>query len=429
MPVPYQLSTMYKEGQFQDIVELAKIPEELQGFEKWDYYYYMLSAYKLKDYEQCLNIFRSFRKLFPDSDILNDKCGWALYHTRIKVFDKDKDDSDKYKKQLLFIIEHSSDSKYSPAWIAVKALIRGYKNGILGNKNDYVLINKCLDKVSPENLSDTEFSMEINGKTMRQASDKEIWYLNKVKALKELGENVECPNLAVKALHSIKNFHNNNDMWIIYYASCSFYALKNYEEAKKLLQKVLNAGFEHFSIWELFYKINRDEGNTEEAIRYGALCSLSDNNHKMRVKFYPDYGEFLYEQGLIQEAILHRQLSIRLREENNWSAKSFQTDWPVSEAIEKMSIKDLLQQLKVFWREKRDAGQVRLQGNIKNLLASGRDGFIIGDNGQSYYFQLRDIEGRYGKLDNARVSFMVTERMDKKRNVLKEIAYRITVEA
>lgn len=428
MPMPYQLKNMYNEGQFEDIMELANIPEELQGFSEWDYYYYMQAAYKLKNYDLCLNIFRKVKQLFPNSKILNDKCGWALYHTHIKGFDKEKDDAEQYKKQLLFIINNSSDSVYSPAWRAVRTLLKACKNGVFGNKTDYELINQCLDNVKPENLSDMEISVEINGKSMRQASDREIWYLNKVKALKEVGQNEECRSMAVRALRSIKDFHNNNDMWIVYYASCSSYALKNYEEAKKSLQAVLNAGFEHFSVWELLYKINREEGNTEEALRYGALCSLSDNNHKMRVNFYPDYGEFLYQQGFVREAMLHRQLSVRIREENNWNAKNFQSDWAVAEEIEHMSFKELQQQLQSFWREKRDAGKVRLQGKIKNMLASGRDGFILGDNGQSYYFQLRDIEGRYGRLEDARVSFIVTERMDKKRNIVKENAYRIIVE-
>lgn len=70
MPMPYQLKTMYGEGKFEDILELARITEELQGFGEWDYYYYMLAAYKLKDYELCLNIFRKFKQLFPNSKYL-----------------------------------------------------------------------------------------------------------------------------------------------------------------------------------------------------------------------------------------------------------------------------------------------------------------------------------------------------------------------
>lgn len=428
MPMPYQLTTMYKEGKFQDIVELAGIPEELQGFSEWDYYYYMLAAYKLKDYERCLNIFRKFKQLFPNSEKLNDKCGWALYHTRIKDFDKEKDDAKQYKNQLLFIIKNGSDSEYSPAWRAVRTLMKAYKNGVFGTKIDYELINKCLNKVNPENLSDEEITMEINGKSMRQASEREVWYFNKVKSLKEIGQYEKCIDMSDIALRSIKAFHNNGDMWIIFYASYSLYALKNYDEARKMLQKALNTGFEHFSFWELLYMISREEGKAEEAVRFGALCSLCDNNHKMRVKFYQEYGVYLYQQGFVKEAMLHRQLSVKICEENNWAVKSFQAGWNVTEDIERMSARELLQQLQGFWREKRDAGQVRMHGKIKNLLASGRDGFILGDNGQSYYFQLRDIEGRYGKLEDARVSFIVTERMDKKRNIVKENAYRIVVE-
>ena len=67
--------------------------------------------------------------------------------------------------------------------------------------------------------------MEINGKSMRQASEREVWYFNKVKSLKEIGQYEKCIDMSDIALRSIKAFHNNEDMWIIYYASYSLYAL------------------------------------------------------------------------------------------------------------------------------------------------------------------------------------------------------------
>lgn len=428
MPMQFQLKNMYEEGMYDDILELAKIPEELRSFSAWDYYYYMNAAYKLKQYDECLNVYRHCKQCFPEFEMLNDKCGWALYHTHIKSFNPEVDDREKYKKQLLFIINHCEHNKYSPMWRAIKQLIKAYKSNTFGNKIDYEVINNCLDRVNPDDLSVQENVVNIGGKTRRLASDRECWYFNKIKALKMLEKNEECIGLVDKAMKNISAFHNNSNMWMLYYAGCSFFDLQEYAKAKCELKKLLDDDFEHFSVWELLYKINRVEGNHKEAVRCGSLCALSDKNHQMRVNFYPEFAEYLYEQGMQEAAMMHRQLSIKLREENGWNAKDLSVEWSVDDKIAAMNACELLKSLQSFWREQRDAGLERLHGKVKTLLPTGNCGFITSDDGNDYYFQVRDIENRYRTLDNAAVSFVIVDKLDKKKNIMKKNAVRIIVE-
>lgn len=428
MPTSEEIKKLYKEKQYTKIIELIRDTTALETMNEWNCFYYMSALKNLQKYDDCITVYHRVVKRFSNSNIINNVCGWAVYHKHIKNFNKDTDDKNVYIKQLEYFIARCEYKEYSPLMTYVKRYlkIKLDKDSIPSKKN-YEDVNACLDRLNPAELLDEEAVYNGVGKVYKGESDRELWYRCKIKVLEKLGQNDACIKLAREFLQNVKIFHNNSDLWVNYYVACSFYNLEAYGEARKIVNDAIKSGLKHYCALDLLFKINKEDGKVTEAIRRASECALVDNSHNMRVNFYPAFAEYLYEQGFKKEAMMLRQFNDNIIAEHSWKPKSMNVKWKVEEEIAEMSTRDLLHHLKKFWLEQRDAGIEFLNGRVKRMLPSGKDGFITSEDGKDYYFNVRDIEEHRKISENDNVRFVIDEKYDKKHGKMKLCAVKINV--
>ena len=131
----YLIKNLYSAGKYDEIIAEWENHEERDQFSEWDYIYVMNTLYMQKqDYNECLEVYRAFHQKFPDSDMLDDRMGWACYHARIKGFSFKAGDRAKLRRQVEYIIQHSSQNTYSPKWFMIKYMLNQIKDGNFGQE-------------------------------------------------------------------------------------------------------------------------------------------------------------------------------------------------------------------------------------------------------------------------------------------------------
>lgn len=426
MSEQYSLMEQYKNGSYEEVISAWKNSSNGETFNEWDFLAVANSCKKTKQYEECISVYKAFHKKYPDSNMMDNQLGWALYYTKIRDFDFDSGDIQGYCKQVDYIITHSTGGKFSPRWAVVKTFFKAAKEGKIKGEQNYALCERYLASVNPDDLSKDEQSFQgSDGRTYRIASDLETWYSDQSVALLRLKKYAECIECCDKALAEITRFHSNNDSWFRFRKAESLLALGRADEARSSVLEILNTGFTHWRILQCMFEFERDAGNTDKAMSYAGACAISDPTHEMRVAFYPEFADFLDANGRSEEAMLHRKLTELLREENGWPRKPEQEAWQYTPEIAGMDKPAVLNRLKPFWREMRDKDKVYLTGTVDRLLGEGASGFIAADDGGSYYFNAKDMRTHGGAEIGRRVRFILVDRLDKSKGVVKKNAVEI----
>ena len=425
----YQMKNLYTAGNYQEIISFWENEEERKQFSEWDYVYVMNTFYAQKNYDQCLEVYRAFHRAFAESDKLDDKMAWSCYHSKIKDFDFKEGDRNKLKQQAEYIIDHSSQSVYSPKWFMVKYMLDHYKNGDFGQIVSDQDVLRYIDAVDPEGLSTRCDKITAqNGREIELASDMENWYKERSKLLLSVGEYEQCVECCDKALSRLSLFHNNNDSWFRYRKAKSLFALDYPDEARKYVKEIQARGLNHWCLLQLLYEMDKSEDQLDNALMHAGMCALSDPSHEMRVRFYEDYADYLESKGYTEEAALHRHLVILLRNENEWALREKHLAWSIPGEIVSLDKQETLRRLKKFWIYWRDKNQTWLFGTVTKLLAEGKSGFITDGQGKGYYFNSRDFEnGRKHPEEGMKVRFSIVDKLDKSKGVVKPNAVNITL--
>lgn len=161
---------------------------------------------------------------------------WAKYRAENKTYDHldieddwlDDDDEtvvedfDFNKSELLEKIETLIQILNAYNSVFVKTVVSNLFNVVLKTEKkkpapNWRLMNEFCDKIDREKLSRdcNVIKVERKGqkKDMELASDFEVWYSYKTKALTKMGKWQECFDLSKEALERIQNFHYSNDVW------------------------------------------------------------------------------------------------------------------------------------------------------------------------------------------------------------------------
>ena len=423
------MKELYAAGKYQEIIALWENREERAEFTEWDYVYVMNTFYAQKNYEQCLEVYRAFHRVFPESDKLDDKMSWACYHAKIKGFDFKTGDREKHRRQAEYIIRHSSQGPYSPKWRMVKYMIEHSKNGDFGAAEDLSVLLEYLDQVEPSSLStkSEEFTAE-NGRRVSSASDRESWYTERSKILLSLKEYEKCIACCDEGLRNLYTFHNNSDSWFRYRKAAALYALGKIDEARKNIRDIQARGLNHWCFYQLLYEMDKSENNPDQAMINACICATMDPSHEMRVRFYEDFAGFLSEKGYLRESALHRQLVLLIRKENEWNLKETHLSWNLPEDVSSLDKKTVLKQLQPFWDAWRNRNKQYFTGTVNRLLPEGRSGFVEADDGKDYYFNARDFRQKNVLLkEGLRVRFTVVDRFDKRKGIVKPSAAELSI--
>ena len=425
----FQTKALYDEKKFNELSELWNNKDDRLQFNDWDYLYVIKAFYDQKDYERCLEVYKAFHQKFPDSDKLDDKMAWSLYHTRVKTFDFKSGNKNQLIRQAEYIIEHSSQSIYSPKWRVVKYMLDHIKKGdfiqILSDKDAL----KYLDMIDPDTLStNCERVLTSDGKAEEKASDMETWYADRTKYLLQAGEYEQCIDTCNKALARFSVFHYNNDGWIKYRKAKALFAQGKPTDAVGIVKDILAHGLNHWCLFQLLYEIDISTSNHNDALLHAAMCALSDSSHEMRVSFYSDYADYLAMNGCSDEAALHRHLVLLIRTEKEWSLREKHQSWTIPDEIKSLNKQETIQKLKNYWYKCRDKNVCWLNGKIVRLLPEGKSGFIEAEDGKSYYFNSRDIRNLKSIPEiGMKARFTLMDKLDKRKGVIKPNAVQILI--
>ena len=422
----YTMKNYYNSGEFEKGIEYATDPNNRSSFTEWDYLFLSKCMYKIRRYSDYLDLYKEFHAKYPDSDKLDDNMGWSLYQSHIKGFDFDNGDKRQYLKQIDYILAHCTDSQYSPkVWIATLAADNIFKQKLGANPN-YELADKYLSMIDPTQLDLTERENTVDGRTMRTASDREKWYNHKTKALIELEEYEKCLEYIAEAFQNVDRFHNNCEHWLNYRKAICYLELCDIDSAEEIIKKVLSR-FEHWCFYEILFKIAVRRGNVEDAIKYCAVGATVDREHKLRVTFYENFAEFLFNNGYNTEAALHYKLVELVRAEEAWKGIRLPDGFSYPSDVASLDKNGVIRQLEKYWNTEKERGIDFYEGTISKVLPNGRSGFISDGVGKSYYFNVRDFTRKvYDLAEGARVRYALAERLDKSKNEVKLNAVQIS---
>ncbi|MFV0636969.1 hypothetical protein [Mitsuokella sp. WILCCON 0060] len=427
------LKELHQQHQYEEICscwEQHKSTDEEQPWPEWNYVFAMNALYKLKRYSDCLDLYREFHKAYPQSNLINDRMGWAVYHVCLKGHDFKKGDNGRYLKQVDYVLHHCEPGPYSPVALVVGQAVKAILSGSLGSKIDYQRANDYLDLLDPKSLSqEARIFQQEDGKTRKLSSQQEKWYASKCKVLLHLKRYDDCVACCDQALSVIDHFHSNNDVWLRRLKIEALLQLGRVADAKGTFEQMLTSPFHPWVLYELGYYIAVAEKNPASALKYIGTCALADQSHEMRVKFYEVSSDFLYQHGFEHMAMLQAHLVDLIRQEKEWKAQVHRHKWQIAEDVTALDKKATLKELRAFWQEQRDKDKVFLEGTVKTVLPSGRNGFIKSQTGPDYFFSFADVKsGRQQIKEGTPVRFTLVKRLDRKKNRLSDNAVEITVQ-
>ena len=129
-----QLKEMYSNQQYQQIAELWQEyigNAEQEPMDEFSYVYIIQSLYKLQNYKACLDVYKKFQEVYPNSEQLNNKMGYSVYYVYLKFHDFAKGDNRAYKRQVDYVLKKCKNEDYSPYMLVLRHICRAIKKKML----------------------------------------------------------------------------------------------------------------------------------------------------------------------------------------------------------------------------------------------------------------------------------------------------------
>lgn len=350
------------------------------------------AIYQKKKHDEAEKIYKTAYDEDPEAFTIWDRrfYAWALYHLHIK----NPSSEDELVKSCeliseLLIQEDTNKVKVCAYTTSMLKIINYFKD------NAYECL-KWLDMLNPKLLNSNPRSMNRDGRISKFYSDKEKWYSLKTKHLLDMGEYEETIKFADEALNELDEFVNNSDIWFKWRIAIANKDLDNYNEALKYLEEIINSKNDWFILKELaeIYSLN---GDYDLALKYAIDAALAKGDIKYKINLYRLLDEIFIAKNMDEDSDKVVKLIEAIEDDENFVE------------IEK--------ELKERWVEIKFNNQQRSYGTISNILSHGKAGFIKADDGESYYFNIYEIQGDKSKVkEGDYVSFFLEESFDKKKN-------------
>lgn len=401
------------------LYKLKKYDEALQIYEALWNSSEKNNRYLFTNYGNCLRkcnkpslFMDEYKKINKDSPLRTNKfvisvLVWCVYDVYIKTYKIDGNiDFDKFIKNAEYIVNNSEQEEgdkeiINPYVLTVKRVVKVYNNRPSSNCSKAIQeqIIKWLKKLEPAILSDKCFTIHSEDKDFEQASSKEFYYYNLVKAYERMFEYEKCISIGNEALNKIEKFHYNNRKWItgrILFSKCKI---------SSSIDEDLNR-YKWFAEreqgWFLWYKLASicySLGRLEESLLYNskALCCESVNDNMVTL---------LYNLGLCWQSKNNVDYSKKF-----FQASAFLRDfrgWVFSEELlfyvfeynldvkQKPNMK-YLQKISKEYDVKND--HEYLFGTVHNINKEKKLGYIIPSNGrENIRFKMKYVIGKKKSL-------------------------------
>jgi tetratricopeptide (TPR) repeat protein len=419
-----------KQGRYSEALKLyndlwANHGESCNEWEGWGF---ATCLRKLGNSEEALEICRTIYQNKPDFEAGKKLYAWCVYDTEIKKDNEQiKKDENKFFKAANAILTLTQQDQYSPYTKTIFRVI----DYLIKTKASYPAddIMGWVDKLDPNSLSREPFSFKgHDGKHREIQSDQEKWFAIKTKALEKIGSFQECIELSERALINTEKFHHNNDIWFKRRIALSKANLGDKNQAVEELKNILQNKKEWFIQHEIA-QICYDLGKMEEALVFAIEAALNFGISENKWELFLLMARILKSQDRLDDAKKHLMFAAKLRMEQEWSMPEplnmmlNELNLDISESINK---KELFKSLKIFWETEKYSNLLNMQGIVKAILKNGKVGFITGDDGKDYYFKINSFKGDKNRPRNGlKVSFVVEDSYDKKKNVKTKIATHV----
>lgn len=370
--------------------------EHREECNEWDGWGYAFCLRKLERSQEALAVCQQTLPLNPNFDHLTSLYGWCLYDTEIKRTDAQiQQNEPRFLQAADKIFQLGAPSQYTAHARTLLKVIDYYKK-----KPSFPaakIIDWC-DKIQPDQLSDMPGSgPDGKGRTIEYASDREKWYACRCKALFDLKRYKECISVAEQALVEFPTLHHDNDIWFRWRIALSKAELGDKETAISELEALLSRKKD----WFIHHKIAQylfDLGRTDEALERAIEASLAPGPSDIGFKWelFLLMGRILQAQSEMDEARKHILLAVKARQEEGWKIPP-----ELAQAVRDMNVDvtiqvsayDLYRELRKTWQSRKVSTMPKSRGAIKNLLPSGKTGFICAEDGKDYHFRIDSFEG------------------------------------
>lgn len=262
---------------------------------------------------------------------------------------------------------------------------------------DWDLIDRVTGLFDPATLSTECFRMKrvVRGveKEVELASDREIWYASRSKALENLQQHSACEALCTEALGAFDRFHYGNEVWFARRMALARLHLGDLASARKGLEGLLRRKDEWFIRKEIA-ELDFREGLHEQALIHckKALAGHGDLEYKVGLMLLT--ARVLNAVGHKDMSDKHYRLMQLVREEQGWRSAASLLSEMENLSASVLAVKNpgqLLRELKAFWVEGiPTVTKGRIKGRIDRILndnEQGMDGFIRTEAGDNIYFR------------------------------------------
>ena len=428
-----QARALFDQEQFLEAVSLYQTlwSEHHDDCDEWDGLTYARSLRKLGRSEKALDICRQVYKMKPDFERNRNVYAWSIWDLHIKgaTGAGPEAKSPEFMRAATAIVALVSPDQYSPY---IKTVISVLK--FLKDRKPYPAqqVLEWTDKVTPDQLStEVWIGTDNKGRSIEHASERELWYAHRCKALLETGRLQECVDFANEAFTAVPKFHYDNDVWLRYHQALAMSRLGDNEVAVKQLGELLvrkKDWFIYRDIAQCLHELGRLDEALENALN-AALAPLPEIENKWRLFLL--MGLIFREKNRTEDAQKHVLLSARVRKKrSDWK----RTPQELTQALTDLGVDvdsgpstdDLERELYQWWMRTKLADRPKLFGEVTNLLPNGTAGFIRGREGEDYYFKIKSFKGPHHMLElGLPVEFFVEKNPDPgKRDIAVEVRPR-----
>ncbi len=378
----------------------------------WGYAYCLRKDGRIADaLNVCRNIYRMDKTFKPGKELY----AWCIYDLEIKKENEQIQLKEKrFFRAASVVLRLVQQTKYSPY---VKTVFRVVNYLYSKNNVDYTTVVSWLNKVSLKNLSaEIQLINNSDGEQVELVSEKDNYYSQFTKALYKLKKYEECLLHCEEALSVVPKFKYGNDIWINWRLALCKNQLGYKDEGVKLLEDVLQRKKEWFVQYELSVQ-HKELQNFDKALEFGIEAALNKGRIENKWKLIWHIGKLFLRNNEKKIALKHFILADMLVQEQGWSQNSeLLNDIAGLDCGVDQNKAKLIKELQAFWQNKKYDGNELKSGVVAKMLPHGKAGFIKTNKDKSYYFHVRNLQGRKKSIKiGLPVSFYLADSYDKKR--------------
>lgn len=419
-----------KSKEFSKAIKLYKELWDIrqERFDMWLGWEYAYCLKQTGNIEQAIKVCKETYLKYRDFNYNKLLLCWCIYEKYINNIDNiDKKNIEQYLERANFIINNTvQDENKTPYENTVFKVVEVYRKQI---KIDYEGMLEWLNKLDYMKLSDTHFKLNIKGREKEIMSKKERYLFLKTKCLEKLERYEEC----IAQIKQVNVDSIRLGEWICvreYTCRCKVNK-DNREEFTRSINELVHIA-EKTGNWAIYnklvecYVIDRDYNN---ALLYGSKALVTKEPISKKVNLIHIMGEVYEKINDFDNAKNHFRYEASIRKKAGWAIT-----YSLEKKLREYNIDDYIEMkeksLREEWIKNIYSFCEVYKGSISKMQESRKSGFILSENGKSYYFNTRSIiQGKCVCNKGSKVIFCLKDSYDKKKNVRTKEAIEITIQA